>query len=122
MKPAVLALIATLAGYGQSGVEPPKYEVASIKPNTDGDFRFAFRIEPGGYSNTGFNCAPIRKNGTCRSHELSVDRKGSKVPRVKDSETRADVRAAAGLIQLIQGYGGDLCQPAFLRLGPACDR
>jgi hypothetical protein len=37
-----------LVGYGQSGAEPPKYDVASIKPNTDSDFRFAFRIEPGG--------------------------------------------------------------------------
>jgi uncharacterized protein (TIGR03435 family) len=37
-----------LAGYGQGGPERPKYEVASIKPNTDSDFRYAFRIEPDG--------------------------------------------------------------------------
>jgi Protein of unknown function (DUF3738) len=48
MKPAIVLLTTTLVGYGQSGVEPPKYEVASIKPNTDLDFRFAFRIESSG--------------------------------------------------------------------------
>lgn len=37
-----------LAGYGQSAAEPPRYEVASIKPNTDDDLRFTFRIEPDG--------------------------------------------------------------------------
>jgi hypothetical protein len=48
MKPAILLLMTALAGYGQTGGEPPKYEVASIKPNTDNDVRFAFRIQPDG--------------------------------------------------------------------------
>ncbi|MBV9507246.1 MAG: TIGR03435 family protein [Acidobacteriia bacterium] len=48
MKAAVTLLITTLTGYAQSAVEPPKYEVASIKPNTDGDSHLAFRIEPSG--------------------------------------------------------------------------
>src|ERR1700704_1835659 len=48
MKPAIALLITTFAGYGQPSVETPKYEVSSIKPNTDNDFRFAFRIEPSG--------------------------------------------------------------------------
>jgi hypothetical protein len=48
MKRAIVLLMITLAGYGQTGVEPPKYEVASIKPNTDNDFRFEFRMEPEG--------------------------------------------------------------------------
>jgi len=47
MKPALVLLMTTLVGFGQS-IEPPKYEVASIKPNTDNGFRFAFRIEPRG--------------------------------------------------------------------------
>jgi uncharacterized protein (TIGR03435 family) len=48
MRPAVLLLMATLVSYGQRGTEPPKYEVASIKPDTDNDFRYAFRIERDG--------------------------------------------------------------------------
>jgi bla regulator protein blaR1 len=48
MRPAILLLVTTLAGYGQRGTEPPKYEVASIKPNMDNDFRYTFRIEPDG--------------------------------------------------------------------------
>jgi uncharacterized protein (TIGR03435 family) len=48
VKSAIVLLMTTLAGYGQSGVEPPKYEVALIKPSTDDDVRFAFRIEPTG--------------------------------------------------------------------------
>jgi uncharacterized protein (TIGR03435 family) len=48
MRPAILLLMTTLASYGQRGTEPPEYEVASIKPNTDNDFRYAFRIEPDG--------------------------------------------------------------------------
>src|SRR6267154_3448725 len=48
MKPAIVLLMTTLAGYGQSGVEPPKYEVSSIKPNAGSDFRYAFRIERDG--------------------------------------------------------------------------
>src|ERR1700722_11094745 len=48
MKHAILLLLTTLPGYGQPASEPPKYEVASIKPNADSDFRFAFRIQPDG--------------------------------------------------------------------------
>jgi len=48
MKPAILLLTISLFGYGQPAARSPKYEVASIKPNTDSDYRFAFRIEPGG--------------------------------------------------------------------------
>jgi uncharacterized protein (TIGR03435 family) len=48
MKLAILLLVTALAGYGQSGAETPKYEIASIKPNTGDDFRFAFQIEPDG--------------------------------------------------------------------------
>jgi len=48
MKLAIFLLMTALAGYGQSGAEPPKYEVASIKPNAGDDFRYAFQIEPGG--------------------------------------------------------------------------
>ena len=47
MKPAILLLMITLQGYGQPAGQP-KYEVASIKPNTDTDFRLAFRIQPDG--------------------------------------------------------------------------
>ena len=47
MKPAILLLMTALAGYGQPAVQA-KYEVASIKPNTDSDSRVAFRIEPDG--------------------------------------------------------------------------
>ena len=48
MRPAILLLMTTLVSYGQRGAETPKYEVASIKPNTNNNFRFAFRIEPDG--------------------------------------------------------------------------
>lgn len=48
MKPTILLLMITPAGLGQTGTASPKYDVASIKPNTDGDFRYSFRIEPGG--------------------------------------------------------------------------
>jgi uncharacterized protein (TIGR03435 family) len=48
MKPVVILLMTTLAGYGQSAAAPPTYEVASIKPNGDYDVRMAFHIEPGG--------------------------------------------------------------------------
>ena len=48
MRPAILLLVTALAGYGQLKPEPPKYEVSSIKPNADSDFRFAFRIQPDG--------------------------------------------------------------------------
>lgn len=42
VKRAIVLLMTTLAAYGQSGVQPPKYEVASIKPNADDDFRLRF--------------------------------------------------------------------------------
>ena len=48
MRPAILLLITTLVSNGQPATEPPKYEVASIRPNTGNDVRFAFRIEPDG--------------------------------------------------------------------------
>src|ERR1700683_980644 len=48
MRPSVLLLMTTLVSYGQRGAEPPKYEVASIKPDTDNDFGYAFRIERDG--------------------------------------------------------------------------
>lgn len=48
MRPAVLLLMTALVSYGQRGAEPPQYEVASIKPNADDDFRFAFRFERDG--------------------------------------------------------------------------
>src|SRR5580700_6209169 len=158
MKPAIVLLMTTLVGYGQSGVEPPKYEVASIKPNTDNDFRFAFRIEPSGplaatgitlkrlmmtaYNVQGFRivggpdwvasrrwdlqakhddvASPdqiremlrtlLAERFQLRSHseirkmpvyELVVDRKGSRLPTTKNSETRPTVRVAAGSIQLM---------------------
>src|SRR4051812_15920184 len=47
MKCAVLLLITPLAGYVQFRGEPPRYEVASIKPSTT-DVPLAFRIEPDG--------------------------------------------------------------------------
>jgi len=52
MKPGIVLVMTTLAGYGQSGIEPWKYEVASIKPNTDnktrlsGEFDFALEWTP----------------------------------------------------------------------------
>lgn len=157
MKPLTALLLTALASYGQSAAAPPKYDIASIKPNTDTDFRFAFRIEPGGsLSATGitlqrlmmsaFNVQDFRIVGGpewltarrwdvqakpdrpatqdqirsmlralletrfhLRSHsevrqlpvfELSVDRKGPKVPRVKDPEEKLDVRLGPGSIQL----------------------
>jgi uncharacterized protein (TIGR03435 family) len=48
MRPATLLLVTAIVGYGQLRLEPPKYEVSSIKPNADSDFRFAFRIQPDG--------------------------------------------------------------------------
>lgn len=48
MRPVILLLTIALVSYGQRGAEPTKYEVASIRPNTESDFRFAFRIEPDG--------------------------------------------------------------------------
>ena len=180
MKPAIVLLMTTLVGYGQSGVEPPKYEVASIKPNTDNDFRFAFRIEPSGrlaatgitlkrLMMTAYNVQDFRIVGgpdwmvssrwdvqakpdrvvsadqirpmlrallenrfQLRSHsekrqlpvyELSVDRKGSKVQRVKDSETKADVRVGAGLIQLTKATAATLASQLSYALGrPVIDK
>jgi uncharacterized protein (TIGR03435 family) len=48
MKPVILLLITVLESYGQPVGEPPKYEVASIKPNTDDGLDYTFRIEPDG--------------------------------------------------------------------------
>ena len=48
LRSSVALLVTTIVCHGQSGAERANYEVASIRPNNDGDFRFAFRIEPGG--------------------------------------------------------------------------
>lgn len=48
MRMPILVLMTILAGHGQPGREPPNYEVSAIRPNTGGDNRFAFRIEPDG--------------------------------------------------------------------------
>jgi uncharacterized protein (TIGR03435 family) len=180
MKPAIVLLLTTLAAYGQSGVEPPKYEVASIKPNTGNDFRFAFRIEPSGplaatgitlkrlmmtaYNVQGFRIlggpdwvvsrrwdvqakpdravspdqirpmlrALLENRFQLRSHsekrqlpvyELTVDRRGSKVQRVKDSETKADVRVGAGLIQLTKATASTFASQLSYALGrPVIDK
>jgi uncharacterized protein (TIGR03435 family) len=180
MKPAIVLLMTTLVGYGQSGIDPPKYEVASIKPDTDNDFRFAFRIEPSGrlaatgitlkrLMMTAYNVQDFRIVGgpdwmvsrrwdvqakpdrvvspeqirpmlrallenrfQLRSHsekrqlpvyELSVDRKGSKVQRVKDSETKADVRVGAGLIQLTKATAATFASQLSYALGrPVIDK
>jgi uncharacterized protein (TIGR03435 family) len=180
VKPAILLLMTTLVGYGQSGAEPPKYEVASIKPNIDNDFRFAFRIEPSGrlaatgitlkrlmmtaYNVQGFRIvggpdwvvsrrwdlqakpdrvaspdqirsmlqALLEQRFQLRSHsanrqlpvyELSVDRKGSKVERVKDSETKADVRIGAGSIQLTKATAATFASQLSYALGrPVIDK
>jgi uncharacterized protein (TIGR03435 family) len=180
MKPAIVLLMTTLAGYGQSGVEPPKYEIASIKPNTDTDFRFAFRIEPSGRLDatgitlkrlmmTAYNVQDFRIVGgpdwmvsrrwdvqakpdrvvspdqirpmlrallenrfQLRAHsekrqlpvyELTVDRKGSKVQRVRDGETEADVRVGAGLIQLTKATAATLASQLSYALGrPVIDK
>ena len=180
MRPTILLLMITLAGYGQPGLGPPKYEVASIKPNTDNDFRFEFRIEPSGplaatgitlkrlmmtaYNVQGFRIvggpswvvsrrwdvqakpdrvassdqirpmlrALLADRFQLRSHsekrqlpvyELSVDRKGSKVQRVKDSETKADVRVGAGLIQLTKATTATFASQLSYALGrPVIDK
>jgi len=157
VKTLTVLLLTTLASYGQSGATPPRYDVASIKPNTDTDFRFAFRIEPGGslaatgitlqrLMMTAYNLQDFRIVGdpdwvtTLRwdiqarpdrpaaenqirpmlrallearfqlhSHseirqlplfELSQERKGSKLQRAQDGETKPDVRVGATSIQL----------------------
>ncbi|MGA3239587.1 MAG: TIGR03435 family protein [Bryobacteraceae bacterium] len=180
MKPAIVLLMTTLAGYGQSGVEPPTYEVASIKPNIDNDFRFAFRIEPSGrlaatgitlkrLMMTAYNVQDFRIAGgpdwivsrrwdvqakpdrvvspdqvrpmlrallenrfQLRSHsekrrlpvyELSVDRKGSKVQRVKASEIKTDVRVGPGLIQLTKATAATFASQLSYALGrPVIDK
>ena len=180
MKPAIVLLMTTLVGYGQSGIDPPKYEVASIKPDTVNDFRFAFRIEPSGrlaatgitlkrLMMTAYNVQDFRIVGgpdwmvsrrwdvqakpdrvvspeqirpmlrallenrfQLRSHsekrqlpvyELSVDRKGSKVQRVKDSETKTDVRVGAGLIQLTKATAATFASQLSYALGrPVIDK
>jgi uncharacterized protein (TIGR03435 family) len=179
MKPAIVLLMTALVGYGQS-IEPPKYEVASIKPNAASDFRFAFRIEPSGplaatgitlkrlmmtaYNVQGFRIvggpdwvisrrwdvqakpdrvvspdqiramlrALLEDRFQLRSHsekrqlpvyELTVDRKGSKVQRVNDSETKADVRVGAGLIQLTKATAATFASQLSYALGrPVIDK
>lgn len=179
MRRTIVLLVTTLAGYGQSGVEPPKYDVASIKPNTDSDVRFAFRIEPSGplaatgitlkrlmmtaYNVQGFRIvggpgwvvsrrwdvqakpdravsasqvrpmlrALLEDRFQLRSHaeqrqlpvyELSVDRKGSKVPRVKDGE-KADVRVGAGSMQLTKATAATFASQLSYALGrPVIDK
>jgi uncharacterized protein (TIGR03435 family) len=44
----ILLLLAALGSYAQPVAEPPKYEVASIKPSADDDLDYGFRIEPDG--------------------------------------------------------------------------
>ena len=180
MKPAIVLLMATLAGYGQPGVEPPKYEVASIKPNADDDFRFAFRIEPAGplaatgvtlkrLMMTAYNVQDFRIVGgpdwvvskrwdvqakpnravspgeirpmlrdllenrfQLQTHsekrqlpvyELNVDRKGSKVPRVKDGETKADVQVGTGLIRLTKATAATFAsQLSYALARPVIDK
>jgi uncharacterized protein (TIGR03435 family) len=180
MKPGILLLMSALAGYGQSGAETPKYDVASIKPNSGDDSRFAFQIEPGGrlaatgitlkrlmmtaYNVQGFRIAggpdwvgsrqwdlqakpdrvaspnqikPMlrallenRFQLRCHSeerqlpvYELSVDLNGSKVQRVTDSETKADVRAGAGSMQLTKATAATFASQLSYALGqPVVDR
>jgi uncharacterized protein (TIGR03435 family) len=157
MRSVFVLLLTTLAGHAQTRVESPKYEVASIQPNTDDDIRFAFQIEPRGpltatgitlkrlmmtaYNVQGFRIVGgpdwvgsrrwdvqakpdravsageirpmlrelLESRFRLRSHsekrrlpvyELTVDRKGSKIHPIKDSEAKADVRVGAGSIRL----------------------
>jgi uncharacterized protein (TIGR03435 family) len=180
MKTAVLLLIATAAGYGQPAREPPKYEVASIKPNVDGDFRFAFRIEPDGtlaatgitlkrlmmtaYNLQGFRlvggpdwvasrrwdvqakpnrpAAPEQVRQMLRTlledrfqlhshserrqmrvYELAVDRKGSKLLRVKNGEAETVVRVATGSMQLTRTTTATFASQLSYALGqPVVDK
>jgi uncharacterized protein (TIGR03435 family) len=180
MRPAILLLITTLAGYGQQRAEPPRYEVASIKPNTSGDLRFAFRIEPDGtvaatgitlkrllmtaYNVQGFRIvggpdwvtsrrwdlqakhddvaspdqirqmlrALLEERFQLRSHseirkmpvyELVIDRKGSKIPAAKDSETKPTVRVTAGSIQLMHATAATFASQLSYALGqPVIDK
>jgi uncharacterized protein (TIGR03435 family) len=48
MKPAILLLIIRLVVYGQPSAGPPRYEVASIKANSENDLSNTFHIEPDG--------------------------------------------------------------------------
>ena len=43
-----MVLMAAVGSFGVQFTEPPKYEVASIKPNTDNDSDYAFHIGPDG--------------------------------------------------------------------------
>jgi uncharacterized protein (TIGR03435 family) len=180
MKPAILVLMATLAGYGQAGSEPARYEVASIRPNTDNDFHVAFRIQPDGslaatgitlkrllmtaYNMQGFRiiggpdwvasrrwdiqakpnraASPdevrqmlrtlLEDRFRIRSHtesrkmpvyELSIDRKGSKLQRVKDGETKPIVRVTAGSIQLTKATPATFASQLSYALGqPVIDK
>jgi uncharacterized protein (TIGR03435 family) len=180
VKPLIVLLLTTLASYGQSGSAPPQYDVASIKPNTDTDFRFAFRIEPGGslaatgitlqrLMMTAYNVQDFRIVGgpdwvTSRrwdvharpdrpasqdqirpmlrtlletrfqlhSHsevrqlpvfELSVDGKGSRVPKIEGRETKPDVRVGAGSIQLTKATSATFASQLSYALNrPVIDR
>jgi uncharacterized protein (TIGR03435 family) len=56
-------------------------------------------------------------------YELSVDRKGSKVQRVKDGGTEADVRVAAGLIQLTNATAATFASQLSYAMGrPVIDK
>jgi len=56
-------------------------------------------------------------------YELSVDLKGSKVQRVKDSETREDVRIGAGSIRLTKGTSATFASQLSYALGrPVIDK
>jgi bla regulator protein blaR1 len=180
MKPAILLLMTTFAGYGQPGLEPPKYEVASIKPNTGNDFHFAFRIQPDGslaatgitlkrllmtaYNVQGFRivggpdwvasnrwdlqakpnrvASPDEVRPMLRTlledrfrltshaesrkmpvYELAVGSKGSKLPRVKDNETKPVVRVTAGSIQLTRATPATFASQLSYALGqPVIDK
>ena len=56
-------------------------------------------------------------------YELSVDRKGSKVQRAKESETNADVRVGTGLIQLTKATAATFASQLSYALGrPVIDK
>ncbi len=56
-------------------------------------------------------------------YELSVDRRGSKVQRAKESETNADVRVGTGLIQLTKATAATFASQLSYALGrPVIDK
>lgn len=180
MKPAILLLMGTLGCCGEPGEEPPKYEVASIRQNSDSDFRFAFRIEPDGtlaatgitlrrlmmtaYNVQGFRIVggpawvasrrwdlqakPSRaassdqirpmlralledrfqlhshsEKQTMPVYELSVDRKGSKLQKVKKGETKPEVRVSPGSIQLTKATAATFASQLSYAVGrPVIDK